>query len=691
MKDKVPILKLIARGGLAFIIGLVNAVAISYYILKLFEYSPIEQLFLVIVPSIALGYLFFQINNWVLNGLRNAKSRIRIIIIGLSILTASFLVAAGDHTSFGMAIVTFLSGITISLIFLLPTAYAMDLIIAQKNLPILALASIFSSIFGYFLINALSNFQIGMFEFALLALFLNLGMGLFFYHLFIQWKRGFLEADKKIGSEIFIVLLLFLFTLALSLICYHFLDTINPYNQILNRSIGYASLVLFTFTGPWLAWLYSFLNQHDCCVFLRKSRAIVFLKENYIGLITAGLFFVSYFMLSNIFNLAIFNGDDMFFDTDATTWRVRLTTSMWEDPYWRSIHPLALLILRPAVSILGYLLHGNFLPAVLIVVAATGAACVFLIWFLTKNIAQNKPYALIVASLFGLSTTQLMFGALVETYIFSALLLIIFILVIQSKKTPMWSLTFLSVLTMGLTLTNLVQNMIALFIFRPNLKIFFRYISLVVSLVVVLSIMNSIIYPNANPLFFIPANISSEEKNLHNVSVYRAVLTVRELFIYSEVAPNTIVLTDRTRYPRFWFYTQIMGPGKKITNSFSEFDNLLGTISAYSWAVLISISAIFFIRKLYQKTHMTRTLLVLVLILAFNLFFHLLYGSELFLYTPHLFYALILFVFLTLADLVRYRWYLPALTMFLMLIMANNFYFVYSIINILLASVMRPG
>lgn len=691
MKDKSVILKLIARGSLAIIIGLMITEAISRHILKLSEYSPMEQLFLVAVPSISLAYLFFQIDHWIFSGLKDAKSNVRIIIIGLSMFAASFLVAAGGRTSFGITIATFLSGITISLIILRPTAYALDLIITQKNLPALALASIFSNVFGYLLINALSNFQIGMFELVLINLFLDLGTGLFIYYLFIQWMRRFREAKKEIGFEIFILFLLFLFTLALSLICYHFLNVTNLNNQIQNKSISQASLVLSVFTGPWLAWLYFFLHQQNRWAIVSKSRALVFLKENHIGLITAGLFFISYFMLSNIFNQPIFNGDDMFFDTDTTTWRVRLTTLMWEDPYSRSVHPLVLLILRPVVGVLGLLLHGIFLPAALIAVAASGAACVFLIWSLTKNATQNKTYSLIVASLFGLSTTQLMFGALIEVYIFSALLLIAFILLIQREKTPISALTFLGVLTTGLTLLNLIQNLIALFVFRPNLKIFFRYVSLVLSLVIALSIMNNFIYPNANPLFFIPENVGKEETNLHNVSVYRIALVVREIFIYSEVAPSTIVLTDRTRYPRFWFSTQIIGRRNKITNSFSEFDNLLGTISAYCWVILISISAILFLWKFYRKRQMTRTALALILILAFNLLFHLRYGSELFLYTPHIFYALILFVFLTLADLVKYRWYLPALTIFLILIMANNFYFVYSIINTLLASVMRTG
>jgi hypothetical protein len=61
--------------------------------------------------------------------------------------------------------------------------------------------------------------------------------------------------------------------------------------------------------------------------------------------------------------------------------------------------------------------------------------------------------------------------------------------------------------------------------------------------------------------------------------------------------------------------------------------------------------------------------------LAFNAALHLLYGTELFLYTPNSTYALVLFLALAYSTLADRAWLRAGLTAFVMLFMLNNMQF----------------
>jgi hypothetical protein len=69
--------------------------------------------------------------------------------------------------------------------------------------------------------------------------------------------------------------------------------------------------------------------------------------------------------------------------------------------------------------------------------------------------------------------------------------------------------------------------------------------------------------------------------------------------------------------------------------------------------------------------------------LAFNFLLHMFYGTELFLYASFWTYALILFVALALAGFAGRQWFETILAVFLIILMINNFWFIFNILRAL--------
>ncbi len=67
--------------------------------------------------------------------------------------------------------------------------------------------------------------------------------------------------------------------------------------------------------------------------------------------------------------------------------------------------------------------------------------------------------------------------------------------------------------------------------------------------------------------------------------------------------------------------------------------------------------------------------------LAFNFLLHLVYGTELFLYTSYWMYALIFFVALALSEFAEKKWFEATITIFILVLMVNNFCFIFTILR----------
>lgn len=400
-----------------------------------------------------------------------------------------------------------------------------------------------------------------------------------------------------------------------------------------------------------------------------------FLREHAVGFLLGLLFFGIYTYIGLNLNRPAMDTVDNFLDADNTTWMLRIAAPGGGGYEMRGPHPYAYFILRPLGWMFNLFTYNPPLSAIL-VNTLTGGLCVFLAWALIKNLTGNRIYALSIACLLGLSTAHIFFGSVVESYIFSAAALIGFLLVLQSKKDSMASLVAVGLLTFGITLTNFVQNLIALVVVRRKLSEIVRFAGLTISLGVLISILHAAVYPSSK-LFFLPSGAQAEEEFGYSIfndpswrAVGRVILLVRTVLLYAVIAPEPYVFVEEVggTFPRFNFFKIVPG-----TFSYSAYDGL-GNVLVMAWAGLLLVSGVYFLYHL-ARTRQAGLGAVFVLCLLFNFVLHINYGYEPFLYSPDWAYALIFFIAVSLAPLAGKRVLQGGLFVFLILLAYNQYLF----------------
>ena len=185
-----------------------------------------------------------------------------------------------------------------------------------------------------------------------------------------------------------------------------------------------------------------------------------FLRENIPGIVLALIFLAVYIYIGLRLNSSTLDTVDNYLDADNYSWMQRISAPQGYNLEMRGPHPFAYFIFRPLGWLMNLFTPSYGLSSILLNTLA-GAACVFMAWMFIKRQFQDSAYALLIASLLGLSTAHIFFGSVIETYIFSAAALIGFVLILQSRRdSSLGSLVAASLLTFGITLTNFVQNFI---------------------------------------------------------------------------------------------------------------------------------------------------------------------------------------------------------------------------------------
>ncbi len=408
---------------------------------------------------------------------------------------------------------------------------------------------------------------------------------------------------------------------------------------------------------------------------LDRAAIYSFIREHLAGIVLALVFFAIYTVIGLRLNPAGFDTVDNFLDADNTSWMTRIAGANGGAFEMRGPHPFAYFIFRPLGSLLNLFTRDAALSAILLNTFA-GGLCVYLAWVFIKNETENRIHALLIASLLGLSTAHMFLGSVVETYIFSAALLIGFLVVLQTRKDSMGAPVAVSLLTFGVTLTNFVQNFIGFVISRPRLREIVRFTGLTISLGVLVSLIHAAWFPSSK-LFFLPSAAQAEETFGISIlrdpawkAVGRVVLLVRTIFLYTVVAPQPYVFGYEVggTFPRFNFFKIVPG-----TYSYSSYSGL-GKVLVFTWALLLLVSVAFFLLNLIRRRKINLSL-AFALCILFNFILHLNYGYEPFLYSPDWAYALIFFVGLSLIPLAENRFFQAGLFAFLILLAHNQFQF----------------
>ncbi len=525
---------------------------------------------------------------------------------------------------------------------------------------------------AFFASGFLKNFYPAFAEIILLTLVAQFIAGMLVYHLLGKAKS--LRSSQPVDLVLALALFLLLTAFALNMV-----GMAMQFPRMFNTEYfipGKAQLIPFVIGSvlvtPCLAWGGKLVEQGD----FKTTRAYLSMNKIITGVLLAGFFFSVYLMLASIFNQPAFDVDDIFFDSDTLLWRMRFTTENFRDYYWRSVHPFALLIIRPLVTLAAFFLKGDRLAAAFVLVAFTGALCVFLVWYFVKHSVRNSLYALLIAALFGVSTAQLIFGSLIETYIFLTASALIFVILLLKDK-PLWALAITGLAAFGITISNFAQTVIAHLLVKRSFKQWILYGLIVAALVIPLTLLNNFVYPDSQPYFFDISSYNGEGHNSFQPTIQRGSYLARVMFLHSVVAPDPLILQEEIPFLKVWMFRASI---KRDPMRIAQYETWFDTTVAYIWLAFILLGGIFFLKNLRNQDN--RFMFAFILILLFNFTLHMQYGKDVFLYATNWTYALILFLALAWRELADKRWFQIALLIFLALLLVNNSRLIFTMLSV---------
>lgn len=522
-------------------------------------------------------------------------------------------------------------------------------------------------LFSYFTSGFLFNFYTTRYEALLLTFIIHSAVSLAIYRLLTKQKAGRIETG--ITFVLFGVVLAF--TVFMFQTAAKFPSLFTPSFYLIPNDRVVSFILAIAASLPFSVWILIVIKNRK----FDRTRFFQVIDENLSGLFLAAFFFSFYLIFASIFNQPVFDVDDIFFDADSNLWRWRFATENYRDYYWRSVHPFVLIIIRPLVSLISLFFKGNTLYATFVLTALTGALCVFLVWYFVKNVINNSLYALLIAAIFGASTAQLVYGSLIETYIFLAAAALIF-LVLLLKDRSTFALVIAGLVAFGITISNFGQTVIAHLLVKRDFKAWVKYGLIVAALVIPLTLLNNWAYPNSQPYFFDLSTYGSEGHNSFPPTVQRANYLGRVMLLHSFVAPQPLILEEEIPFLKVWMFRASI---KKDPMRISQYENWFSTSVASIWFALILLGGALFLKNLRKQDN--RFSFAIILILLFNFALHMQYGKDVFLYATNWTYAITLFFALAWRELAEKRWFQVLLLVFLGLVLANNSQLFYTMLS----------
>jgi hypothetical protein len=431
-------------------------------------------------------------------------------------------------------------------------------------------------------------------------------------------------------------------------------------------------------------WSLRLLEMFDLSGFperFKQTNFYDFVSKNLPGLYVGGIFFLINLILARTLNHPALSHNSVLFEADAGTW-MDLLASPDVGEGLRSVHPLSLIIIRPLIRTLAVFMGEHWNLAGMLAVAVMSGLCVFMVWLFVRRAIESDTYAFIFAILLGSTATQLVFGSLTENYIFGEAALILFFLLIQAGESRISILLPSGLLLFGITISNIAQGVIGLFFSKYGFYRLVRYCLLVLGVGILLTFFTGILYPSFERLFFIPSDLAFEfnfvefnNQSLGEHLLEKFQVVSRTMLLYEVVGPSPVeAISNKPPFSTIDLYTF-----DQRTHQVASYKGL-ANIPLFLWLILLGGSFIFFIKNVRSSEHKP-LMLGLLGSLGFNFLLHMVYGTELFLYTPYWVYALVLFMALAFAELADRKWFEVSLTILLFTLMLNNVGFVFSLLR----------
>ena len=663
-----PKLMVFWRVLISAVTGVASSFALAQIFFELNSRTFTDQMFLVFIPAIAIFVCLLYLLPIFEKSLEGTFFPARGFIFTWALVSV-FLSLLITHYSF----ISLLLLLVISLLLTIPAASSIQSIFEAGGRRRVFGAWLFAFFFSSLLTGFLDNFYTSPIEIILLTLLLQAVLGVGGYFFMGRVRRVAVErwSDAVIHGALFIMLIAFIIWLFQTS---RQVSLFSISHFVLNEETQGVFLFTSLLALPWQGWFHLKLKFSGFYNRIKQTKVYTCVSANLAGLSLSLVFFVLYLLFASVINHPRFDVDDIFFDADGMNYRIRLTTDNWQDFYWRSVHPFMILLFKPPVDLIAFFLKGDKLWSAYIFVALGGAACIYLAWTFIKSATGNSVYASLIAALLGLTASHLIFGSLIESYIFlAASLLLFFVLLLKDKPLP--ALVAASLMTIGITYTNFAQNVIALFTVKPNIKQMIRFVASVLVFLVLLTLLNNLIFPDAHPFFFVPSTLQAEQQNLFPLNTLWIQALTRAFFFHNVAAPTPIFYDQDIPFIQFRFF-------KPEIDELSQYDLPIQDVTSWVWLGLLILSGMLFLLRLKKNQHL-RLSVALLGCMALNMGLHLRYGKELFLYTPNWTYALILFLGLAWQKFHSQRWFQVVLLVFLSLLIWNNGILLQTILEVL--------
>ncbi len=675
------ILQFLLRVGFSLIIAFIASFSSAVIFFNYSGYKTVDRAFLVLVPTLAIAYLIFEIFPILWNWLRQKQL---IILITLGIL--ALIGAAAVVLPFAVSTVYYLGMAAFAFILFglfLPTANFLERFQKNHSIGIYSLSFLFAFLLSFVAVGFLDEAIKTTFNLILFTVSLTLAGSTFGYYLIRRAARSF--QTGFLSRPLNIILCLTLPALL---------------SAIIFASVQFPSMFLWEYIAVpanWLGWFIASallagtwgigaLNQFESRGYyqhFRQTKLFNFNKDNLPGMYAGGMFFLINLVIARALNHPALNINTVLFESDAGPW-MSILGSPTEDVINRSVHPLVLITLRPLVRFVTLFMADQWQLAPMLVVAAMSGLCILMAWLFVKRATQQPTYAFIFALMLGSTSTQLFFGSITDTYIFGMTSLIFFFLLIQAKENRFSILIPAGLLVFGITITNIAQGLIGLFFSQFGFKRLVRYGITLIAAAVMLTVLTSALYPNRQTFFFVPGDIAFETNFIKPVYaspkerlIERFQVVSRTMMLYGITAPKPLeVIANKPPRPTIDLKTFDLR-----THSFASYKGL-ANIPLVLWLTLLAGASLFFLKSLRSSPHGS-LMLGLLGSLAFTFLLHMNYGTELFLYTPFWTYALVFFTALAFAELAGKKWFESLLTIFVVVLMINNFWFIFTILRAL--------
>ncbi len=648
-----------------------------------FDYSEytqtIDRVSLVIVPTLAIAFLLFEIfpKFWAWFTRRQFDI---LFTFGLF----SMLAAIETVLSVGTSRVYYLGTLAFALALLtlmLPAAQPMERLRLAHSTRHYLIGFLLSLFFTYGAMGFLSGTLDGRFHIIGFSMTLTILGSLAGYYLVRRAARSLKNGFLSNGLNIFLALILPVFVVVIFYISTQFPTMFRAwYFQIPTEWFDlYLSSAIVA--GAWGILLLEQIETRGIYQSFRKTKAFSFIKENLPGIYAGGMFFLVNLVLARAFNHPTFSLNSIVFEADAGPWFAILGYPEGFNVN-RAVHPLVLITLRPFVRLIGLFVGEKWFLAPMIAIAVVSGLAVLMAWIFVKRAAQKDTYAFIFAVLLGTTASHLLFGSLTETYVFGMASLIFFFLLIQADEKRFSVLVPAGLLVFGIAVTNIAQSMIGLFFKKFGFKWLINYGVVLLATGIALTAFVSMLYPGNQSFFYVPQDISFETRFTQPVyasplegAVNRVKIVGRTVFLYGVLAPTPIeVFTGKQAgNPMINFKTY------HYKDDIVAWYHGLANVPLGLWLLLLVASVIFFLKNIRSQD----TLLLLGLLgsIVFNYFLHMNYGTELFLYTPYWTFLVIFFISVSLKELAGRVWFHITLTVFLLMLMANNTRFIFIILR----------